>query len=651
MRLHLSSLILLAALGSIAPAAQTPADSAHATVTVRLPTGKATYRIGEEIPLELEFRGTAGNDYYFSTETYDSSGRMTTERYEMTPPGGFVDPLSDLFVDGSFVGGLRTTHPLDGTPFTLHVSLNDWVQFKRPGRYRLSVTSSRLHRRSSQPAPALTNSSVTLTIMPRDSRWESEQIRAVTDLIDRGTDVEHDAALLRYLATEPAAETLVARDDAIAAASGWEFEAALISSPYRALIVRQMEAKVDAGANLDAEFLPTLTRLRVLLDVPPAPGNATQRRERMPGVRTEYEVRWRAALARRPMTAGVLGAELMQLQTNATDELKSSVARDLEQHPAEAAAALVALRPEKQEGLLGSDTGWAYVNHGWVRPVLRRLYADWHASGRQNDFPGLGDVVLKRLYELDSEEGRRLILDEIRSGAHGIRYEALAILTDATLPELDAPLQARFLSPNSTDAPTRDEDQGTAAWLMARYGSDALLPFVADQLARFSHVCVLEGGLDAYLFKHDPSAAAARVDLTRAADRSGCDDPLDAVATHLWSDRVEAAAIAQLTGADARQAADAAQLLGAHGSTASKQPLVDRLTAWSAEWRGRAPDIAAMRPDLASPGRVENSIVNALFENKRFALTSDDVAKIRALCVTDQCPTNVDARVRSRQFQ
>jgi len=86
-------------------------------MVVRLAAGKTTYHVGEEIPLELEFRGTSGDeDYSFSTASYDGSGRMRMEKYEITPREGFVDPLSDLFASGNFIGGgMSSWHPLDDT--------------------------------------------------------------------------------------------------------------------------------------------------------------------------------------------------------------------------------------------------------------------------------------------------------------------------------------------------------------------------------------------------------------------------------------------------------------------------------------------------------------------------------------------------------
>jgi hypothetical protein len=135
--------------------------------------------------------------------------------------------------------------------------------------------------------------------------------------------------------------------------------------------------------------------------------------------------------------------------------------------------------------------------------------------------------------------------------------------------------------------------------------------------------------------------------LAPGFDRTGsgiCVDPLGTVAGHYWDDRVESAAIAQLTAADVRKVDEAAHLLGSHGSSAARQPLLDRLGAWSAEWKGRVAELVPLGTGMAdSPSLIENNVVNALFQNERFALTDADVAYIRALCLTDGCRTNLDA--------
>jgi hypothetical protein len=615
-----------------------------ASIVVHVPAGKSSYRVGEEIPLQLEFRGTGEEDYYFSTATCGPFGHVpSTEKVTLTPSDGMADAVA-ASPCGSAYSCPSSWHPLDGTPLVIRVSLNDAVRFTRPGTYRVVVTSTRLGRYSSQAAPVLTSAPVDLTIVPMDDAWAAAEVKTASDLVDHGStaDAIHGAALLRYLDTEAAVTALVERFGAIARFDG-SIGTDLISSAHRALILAQMEARVGAGSSLDATFLPTLTELRVLLEMPQSPGDCAARTSREKVVQAEYNARWRAALG--PATAATLGAELAQFQGNPSPELRQQIAADLEQHPTEAAEAFVALQTSTQQIMLNPTFGWSDVNRPWILPALRRIYNAWRASPMQNDFPGVGDFALRRLYELAPEEARPLMLEEIRTGEHGIRYDALAILPDASLPELDASLRARYIS-STMDRLSRNINRGTTAWLMARYGSPALLPFVAGQVAPPGS-CVIEGGLIAYLFKHDPPAALARLDphLDRTAPRI-CGEPLRAVAARYWDDRVEAVVVAQLMDADTEKASDAAQLLGSHGSRAVKQPLLDRLEIWSAEWHGRAAELVVSRPIVAWPARLENSITNALFQNERFALTKTDAAHIRDLCVSDECRTNVDVLAR-----
>jgi hypothetical protein len=99
---------MAASLGlNLLPPHQQPSQTDTTSVVLRFAAAASTYRVGEEIPLELEFRGKAGPEYYLSTETSDRSGRMWTERYEATPAAGWDDPLADFYADGYVGGGFR----------------------------------------------------------------------------------------------------------------------------------------------------------------------------------------------------------------------------------------------------------------------------------------------------------------------------------------------------------------------------------------------------------------------------------------------------------------------------------------------------------------------------------------------------------------
>jgi hypothetical protein len=659
-----------------APAAQSTTRPVSATVVVHPAAGASAYRVGEEIPLELEFLGTADQDYYFETGSCSLLGQvLSDETVAATPSDGIDDPRAASPCGGSGYSCLGGRHPLDGTPLVVRVPLNDAVRFTRPGTYHVVVSSTRLKRQSSQAAPILTAAPVDLTIVPLDEPSGTAEVKRASALVDQGTeaDIKRGTALLRYLGTEDAATALVARYEAIARAGG-DIDGALVSAARRAFVIAQMEARVEEGANLNTTFFATLSRLRVLVDLPAAPGDCDVRSTREKLVQTEYDARWRAALAqrpatdatlrselaeteydarwraaleRRPVTAATLGAEMERLLAwNVSAELQQHIVQDLEQHPIEAAGGFAALPPDTQGLLLESATTWRYLNRPWMLLALRQTYGAWRASPRQGGFPGVGDSALKRLYELAPDEGRRLILTEMRTGDHGIRYDALAVLPDAQLAELDTELQARYA--HATDPATRLQDRDTTAWLIARYGSPGLLPFVVGMVRPDS--CVSEGAVLAYLFKHDPAVALSRLqpnlDLATQRDRV-CISPLGAVVAHYWDDRVESAAIGELTDASIRRQADAAAVLGGHGSIAAKQPLLDRLARWSTEWQGRGAHVAAagqwpLATGLPAPETLGNTIVRALFENPRFVLTTSEVAHIRTLCVTDDCRATVD---------
>lgn len=339
--------------------AQPEPTPVNASLVVHLPADRSAYRVGEEIPLTLEYRGTADEDYFFSTATCGLFGRFGwAERVAVAPANDTDDPLAEFLASsGGILGScISSWHPLDGTPLVIYFSVNDLIRFNRPGAYTLVVSSTRLQRHSARAAPLLTSAPVELTIMPMDDDWATAEAARATGLIDggNGSDMRHGAAMLRYLGTEAAALALIGRYDALARVSAGELTMGLIASAHRTLIIQRMEARLDQGDGLDASFLTTLTRLRVLRDLPSTAADQAARRDQTTKVQAEYDARWRAATARTLVSAATLGAELARLQTNPAAELAQQIAADLQQHPAEAVEAFLALPPHIQQGLLQS---------------------------------------------------------------------------------------------------------------------------------------------------------------------------------------------------------------------------------------------------------------------------------------------------------
>lgn len=634
--------IVLAAPGGHAAAGPDPPEAVDATLTVRLPAGRSTFAMGEIVPLDLEFRGRAGPDWYFSTASYDRSGRMGHERYLVTPAEGHDDPLEEYYASvGVIGGGLSSWHPLDGTPFVLRVRLNEWVRFTRPGEYRLVVESQRLGRYSRQAAPAVRSSPVPLRIEAARPEWAAAELdRAVAGVEGRGpVSPSEAAAILRHLGTREAALAMVRLHGTGGPRLRFDWSAGLAASPHRAVIAKAMEARVDAGEPLPAGFVRDLALLRSMLDRPA--GSYAERFEVQKTAECDYARRSVDALSRRKPSVADLSAALRALEEPPDPACASSLSPLLAADPAASREAFLALPAPTQALLL--EHRWTSIRGPWTRPALEALYAGWRGDSR---FPGAGDAALRRLVEVAPTKGRPLALEEICTGARGLAPDTLVSLVEGPVPGIDEALRARCASSGS------EEGRAAAMWLIARYGSPRLLPLVLGEIDQGAS-CDLEAAAIAYLLDHLPPAARHRLQPGFDRRRPGTcgSPPWWPLALRRWDETLETAAVAHLQGREAALVADAARVLGAHGSPRAKGPLLERFAAWREQWRGREGELEALASGpwpTDSPLVLENSLANALLEGRSFALTDAELSRVRDLCVTRGCRDNVDARRRAR---
>lgn len=129
-------LLVVPALGwGLSVRAQGPAAQLHVATT----TGATTFHIGERISLQLEFTANPDAHLGVTTKSYDRSGRMSVESFEISPSSGFSDPLAAYFGGGMMMGGMYTVQELSGKPYTMHLDMNEWVRFDTPGDYTVVV--------------------------------------------------------------------------------------------------------------------------------------------------------------------------------------------------------------------------------------------------------------------------------------------------------------------------------------------------------------------------------------------------------------------------------------------------------------------------------------------------------------------------------
>lgn len=132
MRWLMTSIFLAA---SLPLTAQT---SPRVQVELKCRKSPCAFQIGEVIPIDLSFSSSDPKRYQLNMASYDRSGRMSYEKFNVTPQESTRDPLQTYFAFGEFMmGGLTTFKSLTREPVTIKLILNEWVSFERPGTYRL----------------------------------------------------------------------------------------------------------------------------------------------------------------------------------------------------------------------------------------------------------------------------------------------------------------------------------------------------------------------------------------------------------------------------------------------------------------------------------------------------------------------------------
>jgi hypothetical protein len=138
---------------SLPTQAQAPAQTQRSTRNssevgfhVGIKDGKSQFYLGEVIPLELTFTSKMPKRYQINMARYDRSGRMSYEQFLVNPDGSWGDPLRSYFNSsmGWMGGGLTGFEFLSESPTKISLELNEWVQFHRAGKYRVSVQTSRV---------------------------------------------------------------------------------------------------------------------------------------------------------------------------------------------------------------------------------------------------------------------------------------------------------------------------------------------------------------------------------------------------------------------------------------------------------------------------------------------------------------------------
>jgi hypothetical protein len=584
-----------------AAGAEAPQPSTDVRLTVRTRGDQTTFHLGEVISLELSFTGTAQKKYNIDMASYDRSGRLNEETFSVQPEAGWEDPLYLYFhaYQGFFGGGLRGINPLSAEPTRVIVELNEWVQFRAAGQYRVRIASTRVGKVDRRPGDgwiSVASNELLLTIVPATPEWQRETLRHALAALDGSKPAPTQAAsqpdptkdavkALRYLGTPAAAREMARRFNDPYCASDCGF--GLIGSPAREAGLDEMRRLLaDPDFPVTNHFLGTMSVVGLPAD---AAGDLPAQRQRL-------ETAFRQELV---SAIGTKRGAALAASANTIVEEAAISSRELEPELKRAVTAqLVAsfdqLPVEKQAELLQSR--WKTLDQQAMLPLLEKV------AQRYRDAPLLYDrdiweynnasaAALEHWYELDPARARSTIMREILRPKPRFGASVLGMLPDRELPEVEGTLMDHLLE---------SEGYGVSenlASLIHRYASRAMeaqvLGYLDDRVGKLA--CSTQESLLAYLLKVDPVAAGPQLEKALAAGGKGfsiCERSLLSSVGRLRNDPfLQDIAIHRLDDADPRVVGNAAAYLGEFGSAAAEQALWTHFTAWSERWISRQADL------------------------------------------------------------
>lgn len=590
---------------------------------------KSEFYSGELIPLELSFTSMQPNSFLAAPGMQDRGGRMNgLEEFLVDPAALTEDPLRGLPGATGAMGGIfGGPVSLSEKPYTVEKVLNEWVRFRKPGRYRIAVLSRRVAPINNPiTRPELVSNILTLHILPAPAAWVKEQLRHAVRILDDPADPSertqqqrlHAARTLRFLESPEAAIQLARHLGSGNDIESWSLHMGVLGSPYRKQLLPILEARLVAPDQpIWDRYLDTLVRLSELV----SPGS--------PRTRQEYVTRLIASLPAKEPEARVVSM----------NTLVDSAGREgpgTAWLPAVAASIVTDFRTlpfRMQIDLLAGR--WNIIGGPDMLPVLRDIYA--LPFGPQVD-PALRDIAVRRIYELDPTEGRRIILSQLALPYRYLSLETLGMLPDRSLPELNDMLVNRLNAGQFEDS------------LILRYAtSDIVQPVEQAYLKRNEELDRQKlphcgGPLMYYFLRYDPAFGEKelRGDFDKPDLPPICYDigfQFLSLDRNAYSPALERLAIALLTSPIVAVKRGAADVLGKYGSPAAEKPLWDTLEYFHSWWKGREEQLGEANGEGSV--QFERALRIALAQADGWTLQEAGLNRLLGLCSTNWCRQEV----------
>jgi hypothetical protein len=633
------------------------AQTAH--LQVRTADGRTTYRLGEWIPLALDYTADVEEQFDMTTGAAERNG-LLHESFQVQPKMGWADPLETYFgsvggIGGSFLSGLAV---LSAKPTTVPLDLNEWVRFDRLGVYSLTVTSHRVSQPSKgsplgQGDVPLQSEPLKLRIVPASRDWQAATLAQALDALRANPPAANGMPLakrteaiaaLQYLGTSGAIAAMAQhlRDDE----PDMEFPCAFglmgVSPRMAHVALATLEAQMARPefpvSNWFLQVIPVLA-LR-------GEGEAGQAGQDAPGAQLEERTRlagevWSRIAELLATKQGRARSEtaLMLLDTASWVKLSGQRERDVASVVAESLAGLPA---DKQLSAMGGH--WDLLQSPELLPLLKRLArVPLHSlptgTTRYGDASELRASALHLWYRLDPAGAREEALRQISEDPAALKVAGLWFLPAEERPELEARLGQEL---RATEDFSREAQ---LLKLMLRFGTGSEVPLVRERLQQKmgDWACDPQDAALAYIIEFDPTTATPLLEQAmrqRGEGRSHCYQSMLQELARLVNDPLlTKAAITALDDENVQVTQDALIYLQGYGDASAKQPVWQRYLQWSEKWKGhgeeldaRAAGSFAMEPEMG----LGQALGQVLLAGQGWVADRDLIAQVKARCVGEQ---------------
>ncbi|HEY5884787.1 MAG TPA: hypothetical protein VIT88_08880 [Pyrinomonadaceae bacterium] len=609
-------------------------------VRLSLADNKTTYRIGERIPLVLEF--TADRDGY-QVEVTPDGWQPTMDVITLSPMTGVTRWLdeyrgADRMGRHSFLTQILSTTK----PIRVEFPLNDTYRFDAPGEYSVQVSTRRLQSgSSSQFNEVLITNRVQFKIEGMGESEEREEVRRLSGLLDQAKDWQTEARLaqdLSFLTGNASTHEKVRRfikSDGRSGNYAHHIQFGLFIARNRALVLQLLETAIrDEGTPVTWALLSTTSKLRMLRDYSNGSGaktclvmtiGAPNADPRMFQIQQAYLLELAASLSERVGNS----------QTTTATTILMSLPKETESSNPVLMEVLTVLREQfdglhvfSQEYLLRQY--WERLKDPSLVPALEKML---EYAGQSNK--NIHDTALKALLDIAPGKARKYLIAEIRDPQSLVEYDVLQSLPDQSLPEVDAALLLQLQTRAESKVNFDKVHLKHKATLAARYASAHIYSELMEFYKTNDPKLDLEtrAALLAYVAKHNEPEALALIEEILENLQPDQDFNFLPQFTHLYySDAIDAILRKRLESDEPSVTSTAAYLISLHGPAANQKVLEARLERWKQQWSERSAEANAN-----SQGRVEREIIMALGNAKSWKISPERYKELQRGCVTRMC--------------